>query len=177
MKWYKLILLGAFNLLFSCNKDYETDDQYWGTVTAIQNGQAWSAKVIGNNNSNTSAFNLSFSRFNEAGFERESIGVLNIPKKNGWNRLYKVDYLNPDSLKTTAVYYSLTDDGDVICDHYNVIESDSLSNFVQVDSYDKNSSEVSGKFSFKMLIKLPKCNSSAPDTLVFKNGSFHTVIR
>lgn len=118
-----------------------------------------------------------FPELDEAGFERESIGVLNIPRKNGWNRLYKVDYLNPDSLKTIAVYYSLTDDGDVICDHYNVIESDSLSNFVQVDSYDKNSSEVSGKFSFKMLIKLPKCNLSAPDTLVFKNGSFHTVIR
>jgi hypothetical protein len=178
MKGYKQLLPAVFMLLVSCNKDHETDDPYWGTVTALQNGQAWSARIIGNHTSTyTAAFNLSFSRSNQAGFERESIGILNIAWKTGWNRVYKIDYLIPDSLKTTAVYYSVTDDGDVICDHYHVIDTDSLFNFVQVGSYDNNTREVRGNFSLKMLVKLPKCNLSAPDTLIFSNGTFHTIVR
>ena len=66
---------------------------------------------------------------------------------------------------------------DALCDTYHVVESDSLSNFIQVDNYSSSNQKIVGKFALKIAVDYPKCRPSAPDTVTFKEGYFETIIK
>jgi hypothetical protein len=93
----------------------------------------------------------------------------------GRYRLFKIDFINQDPNKPIAKF-STTVGGDATCDWYNVIEEDSVNNYIQIDSFDSATGKVSGIFSVKLAVELPKCDPSAPDTLFFSNGIFYTKI-
>lgn len=170
-------LISGFLLAGSCTKD-KNDDNYWGYANAQKNGQSWSGKIAAANNTRIpDRFDIVIDRYNAESIQEENLGFQNIPKIPGRNRLYKIDFVNYDPQKTTAVLFTNREDGDVQCDLYNVIETDSINNFIQIDSYNQNNNEVKGRFALKLIIRLPKCRNNAPDTLVFINGDFHTKIK
>ena len=75
-----------------------------------------------------------------------------------------------------ANYYTLMDDGDVLCDIYDVYSPDSSENYLQLSSYNMNQKLVKGSFQATFLIKDKnnKCLANAPDTIRFRNGEFYT---
>jgi hypothetical protein len=64
-------------------------------------------------------------------------------------------------------------DGDVGCDFYEIIESDSTNNWVRIEKQSNEYNEVWGSFSMH-LYRTRTCSSTIyPDTLLITNGEFH----
>ena len=68
------------------------------------------------------------------------------------------------------------DDGDVLCDIYDVHTGDSITNGMHLTNYNQQLKEVKGTFQVTLIIdnSRPKCLASAPDTIRITNGEFYT---
>ncbi len=78
-----------------------------------------------------------------------------------------------DAVNAYGSFGTAQDDGDVECDFFVVIESDSTNNWVRIDRESNNYNEVWGSFSMH-LYRTNTCNVSIyPDTLLITNGQFH----
>lgn len=168
-----LFVVATLILVASCKKD--KSDLSAGTASALKNGVQWNPEISIGAGERHGTFSLRFERSAD-GFLRERMGIANIPKLAGQNPIYMRYFTTIDSSRVVGHYTSLTDDGDVICDRYNVVEQDTASNYVRVDSYQQSTGKVSGKFSIKLVVRLPKCNPNAPDTLTISNGVFETTL-
>ena len=159
-------------LLLSCIKD--DTGTVIGRASALKFTAPWEATVISTSNDSADAyFNLEFKRRAPDGVLLEAIHVFNIPKKLMRHRLFPVDSLRlADTSRQMAGYIRMN--ADSICDRYNVVESDSTGNFLQVDTYHVNSGTIKGVFSLRLAVQLPKCSQLAPDTLIFQNGVFYS---
>ncbi len=81
---------------------------------------------------------------------------------------------NPE--KVMSSFGTLSDDGDVLCHTYDVLEVDSLNNWVKITKYNPQTKDISGEFSVTY-IKTRECATfSYPDTIRIRNGVFHTKI-
>jgi hypothetical protein len=66
----------------------------------------------------------------------------------------------------------MEDDGNVMCEHFTVEVSDSLSNFVQITKELNNFQEIWGKYSVT-LVRVQGCYSGFySDKLIIRNGIF-----
>ncbi len=114
----------------------------------------------------------------------ESISIQKIYKwSNLSQKIYKYDYSAIKINKLSSGYVTLRDDGDVICDVYNVYEPDSLQNYITITSYNSQTNEIKGRFQVTYLIDSSrvanrgrKCRPTAPDTIRIRNGEFLTKI-
>jgi hypothetical protein len=69
--------------------------------------------------------------------------------------------------------------GDAIYDTYHLIELDSVENYFEITSIDPKTNAVEGKFQAAFAIDSPDFTPNPagdPDTVVFRNGSFKTLI-
>lgn len=169
-----------FYLLFffagvSCKK--EKEDLYWGYINTQSNGINWSAKVRAARIIHfVDKFDILFEKYNNK-ILIELLGFSTIPMSTGRYRIFKKDFTIQDPLKATSNFYTLSDDGDVICDVYHVVEADSVSNYIEIESYSQSNNEVRGRFAVKLSVGLPKCFAAAPDSITFLNGNFHAKIK
>jgi hypothetical protein len=167
-------LLAIFGLLLiQCRK--ENIAYYRGIATANLNGQRWTAKVhMAPNPQNDNFFDIIIDRYNSEGFLRESLFIFEFKLMPGPQKIYRADAR--DSIYVAGCnYFTLTDDGDVLCDAYNVSVSDTLFNHITLAKTNHPTRTVAGKFDLRLIIdQVPKCNAAAKDTLVFTNGSFFT---
>ena len=169
--WFSLFIISLF---FSCEKDNQSN--HTGQASAQFNNSSWNAKVITSKiSSSENRFNMAMQMSNGQGILRQELVFLNIPRKVGPERIWSFDLMNPmDTAKVSCSLATIIDDGDVLCERYNVIASDSASNQIRIDQYDRSQSIVAGTFKLKMAIRLPKCNPTSPDTIYFTNGAFYS---
>ena len=164
-------------LLFNvqCRKD-ECTKYYWGNINALKNGTAWTADIRAGNDSRVAGkIYIMIDKINSDCLFEEGLSFGNIPPTQGKYRLFRNNLSSQDPNKAYS-YFSTLIGGDAICDWYDVIEADSVNNFIQINSFDAGSGKVSGIFSVKLAVKLPKCDPLAPDTLLFSNGVFNTKV-
>lgn len=110
---------------------------------------------------------------------KQAIGIQKIFKRtNSPQRVYPHDYSAVRIEKLSSSYNTLRDDGDVLCDVYNVYQPDSLQNYVTITAYNSQTKEIRGTFQATYLIDTSrvKCYSNAPDTIRIRNGEFYTKI-
>jgi hypothetical protein len=176
-----LLFAVATPLLFTqCKKDVlDTNVPYFGLAKATVNGTPTTfTKVRGFSEPNSfNEYGFSFNIFegliNKAAL---SIGPLN-PPVMGRKRIAKSTF---GSKILTSTYFTLRDDGDVLCDKYNVYEPDSLNNFIDILAYNPQTKEIRGRFQITYLIDstrlatIGRCRPTTPDTLRIQNGEFYT---
>ncbi len=175
----KITIFLTFIVLFSnCKKKEieEIDNEHFGSGTALLNSSTVNfnkarADKRGNNKDSIS-INL---QYLENGIEKSGISFeilskqinekQNLRNNNGLSKLY-------------SSYDTRQLDGDVVCDTYQIFESDSTNNFIQLNSFNEQSGEISGIFSGTYLrdVSLPRCNVNTVDTIRIRNGIFNTKI-
>jgi hypothetical protein len=166
-----------------CKKD-PPEEQYFGYAKAHINGTIVNFnKVRGNLLYNLEdSVSLNFEKWDGLVL-KESISIQKIYKNtNNSQRIYKYSYSNNRIEKLSSAYYTLRDDGDVLCDVYNVYEPDSIQNFITITSFNTQTKEIRGTFQATYLIDssrviaIGKCRPTAPDTIRIRNGEFYTKI-
>ena len=81
-----------------------------------------------------------------------------------------------DPNKVMSTFFTLSNDGDVVCHVFHVLEKDSFNNWVRITKYNEKTKEFSGEFSVTY-IKTEECATfSYPDTIRIRNRVFHTKI-
>jgi hypothetical protein len=183
MKYILIALFISFFISAKCRKDKPgLQGKYFGYAKAEINGSA----VYFNLASGGLLYNLPDTI--SLNFEiwdgptlKESIGIQKIYKRTTLpQRIYKFNYHADRIEKLSSGYYTLRDDGDVLCDIYNVYEPDSLQNDIVITYFNQLTNEIKGTFQATYLIDSglvvngSKCRPSAPDTIRIRNGAFHT---
>lgn len=175
MKNLNFIIMILFIGLPSCKKETLSTipDIYWGEVSATKNGESWTGKVYaGRIRIESYGFFVTVDVYNGQEFMRERLILSKIPYLEQANTIHLVD-----TVLTDASYGTLVDDGDVVGDIYKVIEGES-DNFVTITSYNEETKEVKGNFQVTFVFDETdtKSDPTAPDTIRFTSGEFHTKI-
>jgi hypothetical protein len=185
MKNFLLPVLLCTFAFSTCKKDKAAPEgNYFGYAKAEINGvsvnynKANGALLYNLNDS----ISLNFEKW-DGSVLKESISIQKIYKgTNLSQRIYKYDYTETRIKKLSSGYYTLRDDGDVVCDLYNIYEPDSLQNYIIISSYNPQTKEIRGTFQATYLIDsarvatIGKCRATAPDTIRIRNGEFYTKI-
>lgn len=178
MKQIIILLFLSLFIFSKCKKEKdEVKNNYFGYAKAQINGQPFEGKARGGFlYKNPDSLMLNFERW-EGLILKEEIGFIKAAK-SGRQKVYKQDYTQITQTKLTSLYGTFSDDGDVICDHYNVFEADSITNHLTITSYNEATKEVAGTFDVTYIIDAArqKCNPSAPDTIRIRKGEFKTKI-
>ena len=174
-----LISLIFVMTLQSCREEPSLiPDIYWGEASATKNGQPWSGLIYAQPNEPYGYwFDISIRVFNTQEFLRESLFFFKIPYAIQNNQIDTIE-ARVDTTRTGAFYATLVDDGDVVGDIFDVYNGES-ENYISVTSYDKSSGEVRGEFAVTFVFDVTdnRSDPTAPDTIRFTNGQFHTKIR
>lgn len=137
---------------------------------ALMNGKSWFGESEGGHLVD-SLFGFYVLVRNSQGFERESFGVGNIPRKPG---KYPLIFSKWDRSKIICGYSTSVDDGDVGCDAYYVFPGDSATNVIEVTEIKNNM--ATGNFNVTLLRDRRSdgtvCDPSKPDTIRFTEGYF-----
>ena len=166
-----------------CKKDNnEPEGQYFGYTKATVNGNIITYNKCAGSFllNNPDSIGLSFERW-EGLISKEAIGFQRVANFLSPQRIYKYN-LNLTPIKLSSTYSTLRDDGDVLCDFYNIYEPDSLQNFITITSFNTQTKEIRGTFQATYLIDssrviaIGKCRPTAPDTIRIRNGEFYTKI-
>ncbi len=131
------------------------------------NGVPWEGGAGASDIPGTDRIAFNFSVANADNILRESIEFGHIPKEIG---RYDYDFISTDSL-FSALYATISDDGDVIKDLYHLDKS-KLSNYISIDKLTEI--EIEGEFDLTFTIDTTriKIDVNAPDTIHFTNGTF-----
>jgi hypothetical protein len=184
-----IFTLLALVLLFACDDEKE-DRKGWGTFSANINGTPWEnfhpggyEVIEGNKNSFSSglpcstSYSLGFGLVNEDKFKRFVLSIDKIPLQPGiYEIINRISYHCDDADPAYGEFMTITADGDVLEDEYNVVETED--NFLRIDSYDSRTKEIKGSFEVTFVIQYrsPASESPLPDTLRFTDAVFHTKI-
>ena len=162
IKFYLPFVLVFF---LSCKKD--KFDAYTGTATALKNGTSWAAITKAYQNS-PDRFTVIIDQYHG---ERKmnSLRFENVPY-SGKHRVF-------NTLGASNVYGLYLDhwDGHSICTYYEVIESDSLSNYIEITEFNSSKRKVRGKFEIKLFLDAT-CAPGYPDTLHVTDGDFEVTV-
>ena len=144
------------------------------TFTALINGIPWQPRDIRIVDDDTT-MEITFERYNEFGEKRETYTFNLIKKNNLVQRIYPRDYkiTHGFGLNLFSGFFTSIDDGDVVCDAYNVLAADSINNFLQIESQSNNYKEITGRLN-ATYYRFDSCRGSTwQDTLRITNGKFH----
>lgn len=172
----KYIIILGLVVCSACKKSNEEPELYWGSVSAIKNGVAWEAEIYaGENRPYNQGIDIGIEKFNSKRLRREGLYFFKIPLNTGVYPLSETDVRIIDSL-TGAFYNTLLDDGDVAGDAYYLFSGEHIEN--QIEITEIKGKEIKGTFQVSFLkdLRYGAADPSAPDTVVFKNGKFHTRI-
>lgn len=191
---FKLYILALIILVLGCGKKTKQPDSIVqpnvvfdlindttkGTVTATINGVLWRGfpHVDSLNN-----FSFTATQYRKSGnnyLPQEIFSIFKIRKIIVSQIIHKSDStlnLTPLIAKTSAFFGTFKPDGDVTCEDFSVIDSDSANNLVQITKQINNYSEVYGTFKLS-LIKTINCSTSHySDTIKLNNGYFHLKLK
>ena len=169
----RFVLIILCILGVACKKSQ--DEYYWGQLTATKDGSTWKAKPTAARNTEfKDRIDIVADVYNQQGFLREQIYFFELKRGTERQNLYRTGTFD-NQMKAGAHYFTSTDDGDVGCDVYDVLAQDSLLNYIQLTEINPLTRILSGTFNVRFVIdRLPKCDPSARDTIVFNNGAFVT---
>lgn len=174
-----LILLTVLTAFQSCQEEPSLiPDIYWGEASAIKNGEPWNGLIYAQPDEPYGyGFSISINAFNKQQILRENLHFYKIPYIVKKNKIDTIE-LRIDTVLTGASYNTILDDGDVLGDIFDVYNGAS-ENYIRVTSYDENSGEVRGEFAVTFVFDETdnRSDPTAPDTIRFTNGQFHTKIR
>ena len=174
-----LVLLLAVLVSFQSCKDDPSfiPDIYWGEVSALKNGQPWKGLIYAQPNKPYGFF-VRIDVFKNQEFHREALTIFKIPYDIQKNTIDTIRF-EIDTALTGASYATLVDDGDVLGDGFKVYEGET-ENYITVTSYNEETGEVGGEFEVTFVFSEPggnRSDPSAPDTIRFTNGQFHTKVK
>lgn len=170
----KNLILFSLILIVACYKNDNKPTFHWGEVSAIKNGNIWEAEIYAvTNKPYSQGIDILIEKFNEKGFKREEIFLYKIPLKVGMFDLDSTDVRKVDTL-VGSKYFTLQDDGDAGGDSYYLLLNDNISDFIDIRQIDGK--EIKGNFqmSFVKDLRYGEADPTAPDTIVFLDGKFHT---
>lgn len=171
-----LILLAAF-VIAGCKKDDDANEPEYGTVEITRNGEYWEASIwaVKFPADSTKLEITVFKNTGECELCSESVNLHNIPVIPGHYSIIKLAPFHPTE-NVVAVYGTTVDDGDVGGD-YGFPTADSLGNFIEIESYDSITQEISATFNVSIIVNKPKYDETLPDTLRFENARFKVKVR
>jgi hypothetical protein len=172
-----LILIVLYILMLfsnSCKKKQSIQNN--GNATATLNGKPWTGILQAKNNERFSFSIIIYKEFDGILLPFDGLGFGLVNKNIKVQKLSIRDSmvnLNPLLAKTYSSFSTSQGDGDVLCDMYEVLESDSLNNWIKIETEKNNFTEMSGIFNVTLL-RIRTCGSSLySDTLKFTNGHFN----
>jgi hypothetical protein len=161
------------SFLASCKKQRL---EYWGTASVQFNGSNWVAEKVRCSNASNCLplrmFHLQLNKYSVEGFLRESIVFTRIPLVVGRHKLELNLTENNCNSGPHALYATSADDGDVTKDIY--LLDTTFNNYIDISLYNEKSGELKGRFDLLLLVRPPRFDALAPDTLRLRNGLFHT---
>jgi hypothetical protein len=106
------------------------------------------------------------------------LGCGGIELRKGFQTIYRARYDSTDRFNRRAGF-STSADGDAGGDRYDIIESDSLNNFISITDETNNFSEIRGNFSMTFVRIFKDAISPFPelDTVRFRDCTLHLFIR
>ena len=171
---YFILIASLINFLIAgCKKD-KTESRYpeWSEVRTLKNGQIWKSNAFAQiDKKRSGVISIPANISNNFGELREVLMLGDIPFELGKYTLLK-KILNSDILEIYASYTTLTADGDVVEDRYDVLEEEN--NFIEIDTIDLTNMKMSGNFQVTF-VRDPNdhvSNPSLPDTIRFNEGVF-----
>ena len=112
--------------LSSCDKEEFKKLEYWGRVSADKNAANWASLPSGGISNINGKFFVSCNVYNSSDIHREQLLLFKIPLLEGSYNVEKTRERDEDE-KVGAMFFTVTDDGDVIGDIYDISELDSTS--------------------------------------------------
>lgn len=151
----------------------------YGSITALKNGVEWEAQIHGANNTRQPEnFDILASKYNSQGYRRGHLSIQYIPRDITSGKLNQgscgIDCFSPYQIS----YRTVSDDGDVVCDSYRLLEDVQNENVLIISDFNSKTNEFRGSFTATFIIVdgTDKCDPNAPDTIRFTNGQFHSKI-
>jgi hypothetical protein len=188
MKIFRMIFFIAVTFLAGCDVFilHPPKKLSIGVVTARMNGQEWTKtykntyQVVRGDRKTIfpcikSLLTVNFELYSANGFLRQQLYFAKIPEQTG--KYVIVPDTRRNCNTRDSVYCDLftsIDDGCVAGDAYVVLLNQD--NYFQVDRYQKETGEISGKFQITLIRTNPFSVSNLPDTLRFTEGRFQTKI-
>ena len=175
MKYTFLALFLILVTWLSCNKDDPWSDIYWGEASVLSNGELQEARIRASPSArNNLGIAIQIHFFNEQNIQRGGLNLFKIPYELGSYMLSKTQTVDMDSL-SGASFATRVADGDVIGDFYDLLEGE-IENEVTIDRIEDE--EIWGTFqvAFVKDTTYGEGDPTAPDTLIFTDGQFHTKV-
>ncbi len=172
-----LILLLTFSFTnHGCEKEKNNNSKIleWSKITALKNGLKWEASAVAFKYGQDTVI-IQIHVRNQAGYLRESLIIRNLPITVGNYVIYK-RISNSNQLNTNASFNTISDDGDVIEDMFDVLESQN--NYIDIKKVDLTNMEMSGTLQITFIRNAldPIDNPSLGDTISFTDGVFRLKI-
>ncbi|AEV31830.1 hypothetical protein Oweho_0817 [Owenweeksia hongkongensis DSM 17368] len=180
---YPFVITLLFVLgMISCERDETGDIETQGKASAKINGMDWGAEVNSRHRGDkVSIIMTHFEEIDGMMVPWEDIGISMIRKKeDSIQRIFMLDSListAPWLVTTVSGSFSTNQElGHVQCDYYEVIEQDSVNNWVRINQQKNDFKKVWGSFSMH-LYRTSSCSSTIyPDTLLITDGQFYFVL-
>ena len=163
-------LIGIIIMINSCRKNDISDDEIAST-SLLLNGESWVgddmfAKQIDD------YIHIRVYNKNQYGDNHEGLNFSCVRRNLSIQRVKPYEPATRfDTLQ--SVFYTLQG-GDVGCDYYDVLVSDTINNYIQIKGQNNDYKEIWGNFSMTY-IRTESCspNSLWPDTVRLRDGKFH----
>lgn len=177
-KYSKILLFSL--LIIICFSTCKKEEIVYsnGNASALMNGMLWESELRTITRYDKIDVTMEkYKNVNGNSIPWETISIQLIEKTDNKQNIIKSDsiksYAPWNAVHAYGSFSTAQDDGDVECDFYRVIESDSINNWVRIDSENNDYNEVWGSFSMR-LYRTNTCDASIyPDTLLISGGKFH----
>lgn len=181
-KYFKIFISSLFIItLFSyCDKENKSD---YGTLKVKLNGDKWTGKVNVNTGIVAGKFSIGVARMIKMEgvyICRDQLNLSFLRRTKDHQTLLSMDSLatvDPVNSRTSASFGTTQDDGDVLCDQFEVIDSESANNYLLITKEDNNFSEIWGKFAISLKKTVSCAESEYPDIIRFTDGEFHVFLK
>lgn len=176
-----IFLCLLISTIFSfCNKENNSE---YGTLKVKLNGDKWTGKVNVNTSMVAGKFTIGVSRMIKMEgvyICRDQLGLSFLYRTKDQQRLFSTDSIanyDPANSRTSASFGTTQDDGDVMCDLFEVIDSESENNYFIITKEENDFSEIWGKFAVSLKKTISCSASEYPDIIRFTDGEFHVFLK
>ena len=143
------------------------------------NGQSWEGRVESGLDNNKDEWHLGVVVYADKQqlIRREELSINKIPLNKG---RYALNTMRKDSIINLlgSGYGTSKDDGDVACDYYKLLLSDSSNNYIELTEVDIERRRFKGEFSGTYIrTTVNTCDVTKSDTMRFRNGKFFIKLR
>lgn len=140
--------------LTACQEDEPTAPVSEAQVSVLLNGERWQPQEVraGNAPCFPDRLGLVMDYYNEAGLLRQGFSMQNFPLELGKHPIYRARFNQEDCFSDHiwSSYDTLTDDGDVLNDFYQVVEQ--ADNHLIITAYDSLTQALEGTFQATLAI-------------------------